>query len=281
MGSYSTNALLQIVSIMSVLVVVGFATARHYMARHKQAQGVLWLQAMRTLVTHIQRHRGLSAGYLSGMTTLKEDVESVQRQVSQDFEQISSVGEWIREHPEWQSITQHWARLAGNLANLPAARSMDQHTRLIKNILTLVDEIAAQHYLGVQTAPRLGSWRDLLALAELIGQVRAVGTAICAQHEHWETHFFNGAAKDLLSLTQEVFATLETPRCRHSLSPQLFQEVLDLLAYVDTYVLSEGPLISAPVFYQRVTETIDVLYTQFDSALTAVNRRANLRTTEV
>src|SRR5690606_21551222 len=114
-------------------------------ARHQQARGVLWLQAMRLLITHVQRHRGLSAGVLSGDRSLQSNMEEVRLQVSRDFEQIGSVGDWVKEHSGWQSITQHCARLAGNVYQLSLSRSIDQLNRLITNILAFVDEIADAH----------------------------------------------------------------------------------------------------------------------------------------
>lgn len=265
------NVLLQVVPAVLVLAIVVIATARHYSARQKQAQGILWLQALRTLLTHIQRHRGLSSGYLSGDLSLKPGMESVQDQVSRDFVLISGIGDWIADQPEWQEITKHWARLAGQLTRLRVERSIDQHTRLIKNILVLVDEIAVRHYLGSQPSFRASLWRDLLGLAELIGQLRAAGTVICAQRDE-NSERVDASIKSVQRLSQEVLNFLEEPRCRHGLPPALLQEILDFLAYMDAAVLNIESDVSATSFYARATDTIDALYTQFDHALHALNR---------
>lgn len=58
--------LLQLVSVVLMLAALMMATLRHFSARQQQEQGVLWLQALRMLITHIQRHRGLAAGVLAG-----------------------------------------------------------------------------------------------------------------------------------------------------------------------------------------------------------------------
>jgi hypothetical protein len=273
MEELSTNTILQIIPVLFVLGILLVGFMRNQAARQQQAQGVLWLQAMRMLITHIQRHRGLSSGVLSGDSALRGDLEKMQVQVSRDFEQIGGVGEWIKGHGGWQSITQHWARLAGNLYRLPVERSIDQHTKLIKNILVLVDEIASQHYLGGSTHVGSNVWRDLLMLGELMGQVRAVGTLITATTEGKDDRVITNARKELQRLMQEILATLEAPRCQAGLDPELFQATLNFLTYVDTSVLSDGVMVSSPEYYRKVTEAIDAVYAQFDEELNSVNRR--------
>ncbi len=272
MEGMGAGAILQVIPVVFVGVVLMVAFIRHQAARQQQTQGVLWLQAMRMLITHIQRHRGISAGVLSGDLSLKPRLEEVQIQVSRDFEQIGGVGDWIKSHHGWQSITQHWARLAGNVHRLQVERNIDQHNRLIKNILVLVDEIAVKHYLGSHSGLRSGIWRDLLTLAEYLGQIRAVGTVITAYGDQVNSSSAS-ARKELQKLVQDVLATLESPQCRGGLDAELLQEVIDLLSYVDTRILGEGPMAGPSDYYAIVTRVIDMLYEQFDHELSNVNQR--------
>ncbi len=273
MGEMTSHVVIQIIPVVLVgtALVVGFV--RHQAARQQQAQGVLWLQAMRMLITHVQRHRGLASGVLSGDRSLLSKLEEVRLQVSRDFEQIGSVGDWIKHHEEWLSITQHWARLAGNTAQLTVARNLDQHNRLIKNILVFVDEIAVEHHLHLASTLRANIWRDLLTLAEYVGQTRAVGTALAASAATWDDAIISKARQDLQALIQEILTTLEAPRCRVGLDAETLQRILDFLAYVDAQLLREGPVVSAAEFYAAATRTLDQLFERFDSELTEVNRR--------
>lgn len=273
MGEVAARAFLQIVPVLFVIVVVAVAFIRHQSARKQQAQGVLWLQAMRMLLTHIQRHRGLSSGVLSGDKSLQGMLEEVQLQVSRDFEQIGSVGEWIKVHRGWQSITQHWARLAGNVYRLPVGKSIDQHNRLISNILVFVDEIAAQHYLSGSSSFKSNIWRDLLTLAEFVGQIRAVGTVIAARNNDWDDKATADARQKLQDLTQALLAALELPRCRMGLDPETLQGVLDFLSYIDAKLLRLGSDVSAAEYYARATKALDILLERFDEELSQVNRR--------
>jgi hypothetical protein len=267
------HVLIQIVPIVLVLMILAVGFLRHQAARQQQAQGVLWLQAMRMLITHIQRHRGLSSGVLSGDRSLQGKLEEARLQVSRDFEQIGGVGEWVKYHEGWQSITQHWARLAGNLQQLSMSRNMDQHNRLIKNILVFVDEIAVAHHLQTTSNLRANIWRDLLTLAEYIGQVRALGTAFAASGGECDDAVLSRARQDLQSLNQEIVATLEAPRCRLGLDGENLQRILDFLSYVDLHLLREGPQVPATDFYAAATQTLDRLFERFDEELAQVNRR--------
>lgn len=150
---------------------------------------------------------------------------------------------------------------------------MDQHNRLIKNILVLVDDIALTHHLHRGAGFKASIWRDLLTLAEYVGQARAAGTALTAKDTNWGDSAFSQARRDLQRLDQEIIATLDMPRCRGALDDDILQSILDLLTYIDRQILAEGPLVSAPEFYKIATITLDQLYERFDQELTRINQR--------
>lgn len=273
MGELTSHVPIQIIPIVLVVVAVVITVVRHQAARQQQAQGVIWLQAMRLLITHIQRHRGLSSGVLSGDRSLQGKMEEVRLQVSRDFEQIGGVGEWIKQHESWQTITQHWARLAGNISHLSIAGNMDQHNRLIKNVLAFVDDIAVQHHLDTGTHAKTNIWRDLLTLAEYIGQIRALGTVIASNIGEWDDPLLSRTRLDIQGLGQDLITALEAPRCRAGLDGDNLQRILDFLSYVDQQLLRDGPLIPAAEFYGVATSVLDRLYERFDEELARVNRR--------
>lgn len=273
MGESVFPFLLQAVPVVLVLLAMTIALIRHQNARQQQAQGVLWLQALRTLITHIQRHRGLSAGVLAGDLSLQSKLADTQLQVSRDFVQISGVGEWIKHNPSWQGITQHWARLAGNVLMLSVPRCLDQHNRLIKNILVLIDEIALVHYLQNASNSKSNIWRDLLTLAEYIGQARAIGTALAAQNHDLDNIDCHKARRELRQLDREIVTILDTPECRGALDSDSIQDIVDFLSYIQANILQDGPLVLAGEFFRVATHTLDHLYEEFDQELAQVHRR--------
>ena len=159
--------------------------------KQKRAQGIIWLQALRSMLMHIQRHRALTTAMLSGNNTLAIELEASQNSISRDLAHIALVGDWIKDNPEWLAITAHWARLAGRYQQLNVSQNLDQHTKLIKGVLVFIDDVAIalnlqaprqEHRLNVQT-----SWRYLLNLTEALGQLRAVGLAYIASFERGES----------------------------------------------------------------------------------------------
>lgn len=272
MGDITPNAVLQIFPVLLVAALLTIGLMRHSTARQRQAQGVIWLQVMRLLLTHIQRHRGLSSGILNGDRSLQEKLEEVRRQVNRDFDQIGKVEGWVGQHEAWHTITQHWGRLVG-ATRLSVAHNLDQHNRLIKNILVFIDDIAMEHHLytGMQTKANI--WRDLLMLAEYVGQIRALGTVIASNRDEWDDPLTNRTRQDLQNLSQDLVTALEAPRCRTGLDGDNLQRILDFLAYVDLQLLHQGPLVSATDFYGTATGVLDRLYERFDEELAQVSRR--------
>lgn len=273
MADIGSKGLLQVIPLLLVIIIIVVALLRHQAARQRQAQGVLWLQAMRLLITHVQRHRGLSSGVLSGDGALLRPMEEVQTQVSRDFEHITSIGEWVKDHDGWQAITQHWARLAGNLGHLSMRQNLDQHNRLIKNVLVFVDDIAQAHYLHPLSGNRADIWRDLLTLAEYIGQVRALGTSIAASSAQGDEEGREFSAQQLQTLQQVILNTLESPRYRAGVNADDLQTILDFLSYLDSELLKDNLSVSAADFYAVATRTLDQIYERFDEELIQANRR--------
>lgn len=263
-----------ITKIIPVLVVTAFMVIGmmlHQTARQKQILGVLWLQAMRRLITHLQRHRGLSAGVLGGEQALEENLSEVRKQVFKDIDAINGVGEWMNQHADWLSIVEHWTRLIGSVHRLSVSDAIHQHTLLIKNVLALVDEIAVEHHL--HDVPGGSQWRDLLTLAEYVGQMRALGTAIATVANHQDEIAVNKTREDLQGLSQEILTSLDSPNYRAGIDGDNLQRILDFLSYVDAQLLKDAPGVEASGFYAEATKTLDQLFKRFDQQLSQVHQR--------
>ncbi|MFO1370481.1 MAG: nitrate- and nitrite sensing domain-containing protein [Marinagarivorans sp.] len=254
------------------LIACGFYLRRQLICR-QQLQGVRWLQAMRILLAHIQKHRGLTAGIISGDRSLAPQLEEVQQLISRDLLHIAEVGDWVKDNVNWLAVTAHWARLAGRLHSMGLLNAIDQHNRLIKNILVFIDDIAVEFFLtkDVRGAPH--NWRELLATAESVGQARALGTALTAGGRYFEFALKTRAELIQVMLQlQEMQENTELPIAQQ-------HAVQEFLAYIKTQVLVSEQS-SAAEFFARATSCLDSILLAFDTELLQVQQRlSNLRTT--
>lgn len=256
------------------LFVLGLFLFGYYLRRQligrQQLQGVRWLQAMRILLTHIQKHRGLSAGIISGDRSLLPQLEEVQHHISRDLVHIAGVGDWVKDNVNWLAVTAHWARLAGRLNTMGLFNNIDQHNRLIKNILVFIDDIASEHYLTKDVRGAPNNWRELLAAAESVGQARALGTALTAGGRYFE--FALKTRAELIQVMlglEDLIEKTELPLAqRHAVS--------DLLNYIKTRILVSDHASSAE-FFISATECLDCILLAFDTELNRVQLKLSRR----
>ncbi len=259
------SGLLLLLGSVVMIAVLAVAGVRHRQQRkHRQAQGLRWLATLRALLSHIQKHRGLCSGYLNGEPRLLAEIETQQRQVSRDLNDIASVDIDIEDNPRWQGITQHWARLAGNFQTLSVENCLKQHNQLIKNILYLIDDLAQASDLlllkNKSQKPLHVYWRELLAAAEYIGQARAIGTGVSA------AAYCDSVSRIRLSyLCQKIEENTE--RLAKEIGPvrsQTGTAVKKLITCINEQLLQEKPNIDAGAYFAIATEAIDSLLEQFD-----------------
>ncbi|BCD97293.1 hypothetical protein MARGE09_P1494 [Marinagarivorans cellulosilyticus] len=253
--------------VVTLLVVVLAAVVwlvRRQHQKQKRAQGVIWLQALRSMLMHIQRHRGLTTTVLGGDVTLVGKLEEAQRNVSRDLGHIALVGDWIKDNPNWEAITAHWARLAGQYQRLDARKNLDQHNKLIKGILVFIDDVAIEHYL---VGARLDdvSWRFVLAVVEQLGQIRAVGLAYIASLERSESA---PRLRNALQVLMEEFSSTSThAEYSRFLTDAHRHKIQQFLTAFPLALLENPKACPLQSYYQTATGVIDELYLQFDDQL--------------
>lgn len=260
------------IPLVLLAIVIIFAVLRHRKARLKQAQGVQLLLALRLLITHMQRHRGLASGVLSGQRSLLPSLEEMRSRATDDIEHIGTIGEWLSQREEWHNIVLHWARLSGNVLRLNAQQSTDQHTRLIANILLLIDEMAGAHFLNDLPGKSASIWREFLTLSELMGQIRAAAIATAASLDHYADPDI-AARRRLDGLIKEAYQLLERPHYATGMDAPLLQQIIDFLDAMDKLLLREQTGVTATEVYRSATRILDAIYERFDAELANIQRR--------
>lgn len=258
------------VVVLIVAIIVG--VLKHRRAQHLQRLGVQWLLALRLLITHIQRHRGLANAVLGGEQKLLHALVEMQTHIASDMAHIASIGEWIDQQEQWQNLVQHWGRLAGKVMRLDARQALEQHNRLIQTALYLVDEVARRHYLNRVPGMSASLWRELLTLAEYVGRVRAAGMALAARPETSGSGEL-ASRRQLDGLIKDVCQLLEAPAYATGLDEKLLQDMVDFLRFTDESFLRQGMVLSASQYYATATRALDEIYERFDRELAVIRQR--------
>ncbi len=265
---FMSVAMALVINVLPFLVAALLALAvalRLQFVRRRQAEGVMWLQSMRVLLGHIQQHRGLSAGIMAGQRALLPQLDQVQQAVSRDLVQVSGVGRWIKDQASWQAVTVHWAKLAGRYGSLGLLNNLEQHTRLIQTLMVFMADIASLHHLDSRRLERRYPWRACLELAELVGQLRAFGTALAAGGEHFE--YGPKARQTIKQLCGQI--------CKDALVVLPDTRVKPLFAFVsdvESGLLAAQPSLGAEAFFAMATLQLEAILTEFDRVLAGMRQ---------
>jgi len=250
--------------LLSFMIIVVFAAVRKKQLRERrQEKGVIWLHKLRLLLSAIQKHRGLTTGYLKGGNDILKDIGPLQVSIHREVSAIVNVGGWMEEHLRWQNINQHWARLSSNYSTNNADNNLLQHNNLIQNILYLIDDMAQEHDLlllkSVGDKPLHLLWRELLTAGEYIGQVRAIGTGVAAaQHcDSVSKIRLTYLCKKIEENTQRVWSKIR-PDEHH------LHKVSELLSCVNDQVMREQPTISSSEYFKIASDALDSIHSQYD-----------------
>lgn len=242
--------------------------------RARQMLGLSWLQSLKSLLSDIQQHRGLSSGYLNGETELLAQIQSLQSRVGRDIDAVRRVDDWMESNDRWIGINQHWARLAGNFRSNAADNNLHQHNMLIQNILYLIDDMALHHDLlrlkVQQDKPFYLLWRDLLSASEYIGQARAVGMGVTARGgcDSISRIKLNYLSKKIDENTAAVGSQLDV-------SDQCLSSTRELLNIIRTEVVMDNVSLAPKEYFSQASRALNSLHSEYDALIESV--RWNIR----
>ncbi len=150
----------------------------------QEKTGVEYSVQLGKIVSHVQKHRGLSAQYIGGKSELKDQIVQVEEMVRTEIAQLITIENqydgYLQTSNYWQQIETDWNDLIGKLDSLNQEESFGLHTTLIAKMLelnahvgdtsnlTLEDELV-NLYLTHAVLEKL-PW-----MTEYLGQMRAIG----------------------------------------------------------------------------------------------------------
>lgn len=255
----------------------------HRSVSNLRLAGINKLEVLKRLLTHIQQHRGLSNGELNGDTQLKCRVEEVGKEVGKDWEELELIDSSFKDNERFIGTYTHWNRLKVRYSGLAVSNNLEQHSRLIMNLLYLIEDVAESHDLDFIRSDVRGSeviWKELLETAESIGQIRALGTGIvaageCDSIQRIRVRFLNDKIKRMLKeLITGLQCSLDNGSSRHVILPLLDNvkktenSILELVALNETELFNtQGRGITSEDYFSLASRCMEPLMALFDEGL--------------
>lgn len=218
-------------------------------------QGIEYIKLLRSLLTFVQQHRGLTTGFINGNLDAKPDIEKIAIKIKRIMGELDEAGDWIRGNVKWSSLVDHWTRLGITYLQGDADKNFKQHNILIANLLYLIDDVADVHHLSKITGDAMDTdWRYLLSIAEYIGQARALGTGVAAKGECSSV-----LRIQLNHLRNKIASSMDS-----SWPDKSRVEIQQLLRCIETQLIIDHPSIQAGDYFKLATRCIEHVLDQFD-----------------
>ncbi|NVK24076.1 MAG: nitrate- and nitrite sensing domain-containing protein [Gammaproteobacteria bacterium] len=173
------------IHIVTVVVLIIVAMALHFSRqsseKKKQLSGLSIIVKIKTLMSLVQQHRGLSSAWLNGDQSKLPILKNMEQKIGLLCGEINETGiENI--NVRWRGFLDHWSRLTRKSHDTDVTNNFKQHTQMISNLLYLLEDEAERAHLTPSAIPELPSigfvWRELVSTAESVGQSRAIGTGV-------------------------------------------------------------------------------------------------------
>ncbi|MFC5303001.1 nitrate- and nitrite sensing domain-containing protein [Azospira restricta] len=221
------------------------------------------------LVSHLQQHRGLSSGWLAGdegfaarMMARRADIEALLAALSPLVLAEEKYARPCMTANDLALFRHQWRTLVDTLADGSVEQNIGRHTRLITRVLDWLDafgEARIELPAGRRLPPGLvrNYTHRLPALAECLGQARALGSSVAVQKRcpavsRVRLMFLAARAETLLD---QAGAAAGPVGLRAS------EAVRGLVVAVRTGILDAGGVsLSADAYFAQATRAIDAVF---------------------
>tara|TARA_R100000149_G_scaffold9131_3_gene2953 strand:+ start:120567 stop:121433 length:867 start_codon:yes stop_codon:yes gene_type:complete len=234
------------------------------------------LVRLKQLIDLSQQHRGTSSAVCAGNASLAGKLVFLQTEIDQ-FIQASENTD-MQTLPQWLSFVDHWPRLKKQIQErrLTSHQVIRQHNAMIDGQLSLFDDLSRLyilHHFMLDNITRLSELcLDTLRAAETLGQIRAVGSTLCARGQ-------GGGAETMMLSFQRLTANGRIAELLREMggirnkdllkilagqSDKIERDTALLLQTIDQQVLMEGAItLSADDFFKTATRAIETVLNVF------------------
>ena len=257
------------VTALALFAIAGVAVTEFRERKKRRIQGIKLLQALRMLVKHLQMHRGLSAAASGGREEVYDSLMFHAESIKADISMIAAIDMLFADDENWQGITQHWARLSSRSDRLDIFDTYEQHCRLVAACLTLMRSVEEKYRITSRLSHHNKTyWHELLSLGEGLGQVRALGFVALTVSNNTQLR------ERCRRKVTEVVANIEVLYRNYVLQDRIgkgkCEAVNNFIALVEHYVVNEKSWITGDQYFSRATETLEIIYQQFDEEMQAL-----------
>jgi hypothetical protein len=281
--STHVTPLLSLFGIFLLALVSGFSLLRvrriRRLAREQRRLGIAINRRLRSLIADIQQHRGMVNAWLNGDAGFKSRIHQKQQAIDACLAELDR-----QQAPElmtparWGRIRSRWQALRQDSLNAAVTDSFELHGELIRQVLFLMGDVAerSQFQLDGHSEPAVVEmvWTRIPAVAECIGQARAVGAGVaaaahCSSVQRIKLRFLREKVLDIMAdlastdLSGTVLVAPRTQQCVHRFLDELEARIL----------ASERPLIGADAYFALATEALDAVFAIFDAASDRMERQ--------
>lgn len=248
--------------------------------RTEQLEGLANIANVKSLISLVQKHRGLSSAKLNGDVEKTAELVTIERNINTICNDLSKTK--VVANNRWLSFYDHWGRLINQHSNtkpdIEPSNNFKQHTMMISNLLYILeDEAESSHLnsLSIPSMPNIGYvWRELVVTTEIIGQSRAIGVGVatigsCSSVDKIRLSFLEQHITKTSKNTLSQLPFLDDYDEQHHDLLNAAQKQMMELTHTIEQELIEKPLvtINANDYFNLATNTIAAIDDIFDNQL--------------
>ncbi|MGR5092123.1 hypothetical protein ACPV5O_01370 [Vibrio maritimus] len=251
--------------VLLILGLIVWKRASTYNSIQASRQGGLQhLTTLRQLLATIQQHRGITNGVLCGDDKLQSRLPSLQSDINRHLQTLATLDEPIRGTSSWRHVEDKWPAVQCHYRQWSAEQNLATHNQLLAAVLESVEE-CAQHYRLAELPQNDGEsvaalWKDLLKVAECVGQARALGTGVAAKSK------CSSVERIRLKYLHESIHNFVYAQ-KHSDYPT----VKKLLSTIENKVLIVIPSVAALEYFDDATAALDEVFSVFDERVSKLS----------
>ena len=253
--------------------------------------GLAYVAKVRQPIELIQQHRGLSSIYLAGDSSVRNEMNSLQKKLDDSFSNLvvfdAETASKLGIEGRLQELVSDWNNVKQSVYSSSLSDGVQAHTNLIEELNSLVSSVSDSSQMTLD--PVLDSYyladavvSKLLSLTESMGQSRALASAIAARGElSVEERLRLSILMNQVELNNDALqsglqaAQTENPDIAYKMDRLIIQNnqaVIDFQKLINEDILGEfGVAIEADQVFSMATEAIDQSYALYDVIVPALD----------